>query len=360
MTYPQSAEILLSIYEVKDDFEKHQKYLPKSLTVEEKETILSSYLDTPDVNSNFIELIQNAKNRPEFKVSDKTRLKAKRLQKSETDKFFAENKGLSYGASASFPENASKIKDVVFEDNSLLSYSYSLDFIKKNSNPYLLFKNFILLFEYLDRQGRINLVSKQNEMSVFEKFMGVHSQNEYNVGSGFRILEMSSYVQLVGYNKVLSNLNISLEKVLHEIFTSSFQELYGFADNASFSIPSATTYFEKVRLLAPEFESVLKQYKLFVEDGSIDFELLQISSNPTTIKDIPSLNKNMYIYLNEDNEVAINCTNLFFSDQTLLAYTKQFEEKSYHTFFDLLSNEQLKFSYYEEYQKPHLKYLIEK
>jgi hypothetical protein len=41
-----------------------------------------------------------------------------------------------------------------------------------------------------------------------------------------------------------------------------------------------TSFFEKVRLLAPEFESVLKQYKLFVEEGEIDFELLQISSAP--------------------------------------------------------------------------------
>jgi len=34
LTYSQSAEILLSIYEVKDDFGKNQKSLPKSLTVE--------------------------------------------------------------------------------------------------------------------------------------------------------------------------------------------------------------------------------------------------------------------------------------------------------------------------------------
>lgn len=33
LTYPQSAEILLSIYEVKDDLKKNKKTLPKSLTV---------------------------------------------------------------------------------------------------------------------------------------------------------------------------------------------------------------------------------------------------------------------------------------------------------------------------------------
>ncbi len=360
LTYPQSAEILLSIYEVKDDFEKNQKYLPKSLTVEEKESILSNYLDSADVNYNYIGLIQNARNRNDFKVSDKTRLKAKRLHKSETEKFFVGNNGMRYGVSVSFPEKSSKIKDGNIDENSIINYSYSLDFIKQNRDPYLLFQNFIVLFEYLDIQRRINLVSKKNKMGVFERIMGVHSQNEYRGGTEFNLLEMTSQIQLAGYNKLLSDLGISLENVLHEVFTSSFQEKYEFANNARFSIPSATTYFEKVRLLAPEFESVLKQFKLFVEDGSIDFELLQISSNPTTIKDIPSLNKNKYIYFNEDNKEMIGCVNLFFSDQTSLAYVEPFQEKHYHTFFDLLANEQVKFSSYVEYQRPQLNYLIDK
>jgi L-fucose mutarotase/ribose pyranase (RbsD/FucU family) len=360
LTYPQSAEILLSIYEVKDDFGKNQKYVPRSLTVEEKESILSNYLDSTDANYNYIGLIQNARNRNDFKISDKTRLKAKRLHKSETEKFFAGNNGMRYGVSVSFPEKSDKIKDGNIDENSIINYSYSLDFIKQNREPYLLFQNFIVLFEYLDIQRRINLVSKKNKMGVFERIMGVHSQNEYRGGTEFNLLETTSQIQLAGYNKVLSDLSISLENVLHEVFTSSFQEKYEFADNARFSIPSATSYFEKVRLLAPEFESVLKQFKLFVEDGKIDFELLQISSNPTSIKDIPSLNQNKYIYFNEDNQEAVCCANLFFSDQTLLAYVEPFKEKQYHTFFDLLANEQVKYSNYEEHQKLRIDYLIDK
>lgn len=360
LTYIQSAEILLSVYEINDDFPKKQKFLPKNLTVEEKEKILSDYLDSNDVNYNYIGLIQNARNRDDFKVSDKTRLKAKRLHKSETEKFFAQNNGMKYGVSVSFPENVDKIKDGAIDDNFVMNYSYSLDFIKKNSDPYSLFRNYHFLFEFLDQQHRINLVSKKNKMGVFERIMGVHSQNEYRGGIEFNLFEMTSHIQMVGYNKVLNDLGISLENVLHHVFTSSFQDKYEFANNARFSIPSATSYFEKVRLLAPEFESVLKQFKLFVEDGGIDFELLQISSNPTAIKDIPSLNKNKYLYFNEDNKEMVGCTNLFFSDQTLLAFVEPYKEKHYHTFFDLLVNEKVKFSNYEEHQKPQLNYLIDK
>lgn len=360
LAYSQTAEILLSFYEVKDDFSKNQRFLPKSLTVEEKETILSNYLDSEVVNYNYIGLIQNARNRNDFKVSDKTRLKAKYLHKSETEKFFAENIGMKNGVSVSFLENTSKIKDGMIDDNFIVNYTYSLDFIKQNNDPYSLFQNFIFMFEYIDIQYRVNLVSKKNKMGVFERVMGVHSKNYYRVGTEFNLMEMTSQIQLVGYYKVLSDLGLSLENILHYVFTSSFQEKYGFAKNARFSVPSAISYFEKVRLLAPEFESALKQFKLFVEDGSIDFELLQISSNPTAIKYIPSLNKNKYIYLNEENQELIGCINLFFSDQTLLAYIDPFREKYYQTFFDLLTNEQVNFSNYEEHQKSSLNYLIEK
>ncbi|MDQ1340723.1 MAG: hypothetical protein QG567_1881 [Campylobacterota bacterium] len=359
LTYPQSAEILLSIYEVQDDFRRIQKFIPKSLTIEDKENIVSSYLDSNDVNLNYIGLIQNVRNRNDFKISDKTRLKAKRLHKSETEKFFTENGGMKYGVAISFPENASKIKDGFVDENLIAHYSYSLDFIKQNNNPYILFQNFKYLFEYIDKQNRISLVSKKSQMGVFERIMGVHSQNEYRGRTAFSLSEMTSQGQIFGYNKIISELNISLEEILHFVFTTAFQEKYVFADNALFSIPTATSYFEKVRLLAPEFESALKQFKLFVEEGVIDFELLQMSSAPTAIKDIPSLNDKKYIYLNEKNEVMISCSNLFFSDQTLLAYVEPYREEKYHTFFDLLANEQVKFSNYEDHQKPQLTYLID-
>jgi hypothetical protein len=359
LTYSNSAEILLSFYEVHDEFKRSQKFIPKSLTIEDKENIISNYLDSNDVNLNYIGLVQNVRNRNDFKISDKTRLKAKRLHKSETEKFFAEKGGMKYGVSISFPENASKIKDGFIDDNLIAHYSYSLDFIKQNNNPYLLFQNFKYLFEYLDRQNRINLVSKKSQMGVFERIMGVHSQNEYRGGTGFSLSEMTSQGQIFGYNKILTELNILLEGILNFVFTKALHEKYMFADNARFSIPTATSYFEKVRLLAPEFESALKQFKLFVEDGVIDFELLQISSAPSAIKDIPSLNDKKYIYFNDKNEIIAGCSNIFFSDQTLLAYVEPYKEKKYHTFFNLLSNEQVKFSNYEDHQKPRLNYLID-
>ena len=360
LSYSKSAEILLSTYEAEDDSHQKQKFFPKSLTVQDKESILSNYLDSDKINLNYIKLIQNLRNRNDFKISDKTRLKAKRLHESETEKLFANKSGMAYGVSISFPKNATKVKDG-YTENLTTNYLYSLDYIKQNKDSYSLFQNFKILFEYLDNQYRISLVSKKSKMGVMERVIGVHSQNEYRRSILFNLSEMTSHAQIVCYDKIVSDLNNSLENILHFVYTLTLQEKYDFADNARFSVPTATSsYFEKVRLLAPEFESILKQFKLFVEDGSIDFELLQISSSPSSIKDIPSLNPNKYIYFNKDNQEMVGCSNLFFSDQTLLAYVEPFKEEHYQNFFDLLANEQVNFNNYEDHQIPQINYLINK
>jgi hypothetical protein len=361
MDYPKSAEILLSIYEKKNDFHNKEMFLPDTLTIKDKEDIISQYLDAENANLNYIQLIQNVRDNTNFKISPKTRLKAKRRGIEETERFFKEQKNSSfkYGVSISFIENQKDIKHGSIE-NFITNYTYSLDYIKQNNGNYSLFQNFNILFEYLDEQDRINLVSKTNQMGVFEQIMGFYSQNEYRGGIAFRRSEITSHAQIVAYNKIINNLGNSLESVLQNIFTSEFQSEYNFAA-ARLTMPSDNiTFLEKLRVLLPEFESVLKQYKLFVEDGSIDFDLLQMSSQPCTIKEIPSLLQNKYIYLNEENKEIIGVSNLFFSDQTLLAYVEPCKEKHYNTFFNLLANEQVNFNNYEEHQKPKLNDLIDK
>ena len=304
------------------------------------------------------------RNSSDFRVSDKTRLKAKRIHTTKTEDFFNDTAAPVYknAVRATFVDNHNKIRDFSFDEDQVVNLTYDLSFIKQNTATYLIFQNFNYLFEYLDEQSRISLFSKKSQMGSLESLLGIRSQNEYPQGIAFRFAEMASQLQNIAYDNVIKdNLNNSLENVLHNVFTSVFQEQFGFANNARLSTPTKTnSYLEKVRILAPELESILKQYKLFVEDGHIDFELLQISSSSTSIKDIPSLNQDKYFYLNNTNKELTNCINLFFSDQTLLSYVEPFKEKSYQTFFNLITHEQVQFSNYEDYQKPKLNYLIEK
>lgn len=359
LTHSEIAKILLSIYEIKDDDQDVTYHLPPSLSVEDKEAIIINFLDLPNVNINYLPIIQNARNREDFKLSDRTRLKAYRLYRTELEKLFNTNR-IESGILVSFPENVCEIKDGKIKDDFTIEYAYSLDFIKANNNPHALFENFTYLFEYLDLQKRIRLVNKKNNMEVIERFIGLHSINEYIQSIGFNLSEKTSQVQLEGYIQVLENMGVTLESVLHQVYSVVFHEKYGFAENARLYMPTCTSFFEKVRVIAPELESIMKQYKLFVEDGNIDFELLQISSSPTSVKDIPSLNSNKYIYLNNKSLEISNVIQLFFSDQTFLGYVEPYTEKKYATLYDVLSHEVVAFDKYEDFQKPKLKYLIDK
>ena len=165
-------------------------------------------------------------------------------------------------------------------------------------------------------------------MDVLERVIGVHSPHEYRTNFVFRSSENTALLQIAGYKSVLEKMGSSLEDTLVFVFSTLFAEKYGFANNARLTIPTGGSYLEKVRSLAPEFESLLKQYKLFVEDGCIDFELLEMSSSPYSVKDIPSLVPNKYIYL-KDSQELLKIIQLFFSDQTGLSYVDPFKDKMY-------------------------------
>lgn len=357
--YSKSAEILISKYEVKHDPVIKAAVLPDSLTLQDKEQIIIKYLNSDNPNLNFVGLIQNAKHQNAFHLSPKTRLKAKQVSKRLIDSLFQNQNGFRFGVSVTFSEDVPTIIKVFLDENNVTNYRYSAQFIRENQENYTLFLNFKLLFDYLDEQGRITLISKRSCLGVFERFMGVRSKNEYVGSTSFSLSEMTSQAQLAGYDKVLDDINVSLLDVLNHIYTIEFQTKYNYPENARFSIPKANnSAYEKIKILAPEFESSLKQFKLFVEDREIDFELLAMSSLPVAIKHIPSLNESKYLYLNEKNTKAKQYTSLFFSDQTLLAYVEPYKEKHYRNLCDLLVNEEVNYENYEEYNKPQIDFLV--
>lgn len=361
LKYKDAAEILLSIYEKQSDFNKKNKFLPSNLSLKDKEQITLNYLEQDSPNLNYLKLIERAGNSKDFTVSDKVKLKAKKLYQKEIEKYCNENGSFSHGVSLVFVNDMDKIKDCEIDKNNTLNYLYNKDFILKNNNPYLLFRFFDNLFEYVDEQQRIELINKRSQIEPFERHIGVHSKNEYFISTAFHLSEMTSQMQMYGYGKLLEKeLETSVENIIKIVFTEVFQEKYDFPKNANFTIPTpASSFLEKIRVIAPEFESILKQYKLFVEDGSIDFELLQISSKPPKIKDIPSLNENKYIYLNEKNIEIVNCAYIFFSSQSMLTYIEPFRNKEYGCFFDLLANEDVKYDDYQEFQKHSINHLID-
>lgn len=179
LKYKDAAEILLSIYEKQSDFNEKPKFLPSTLSIKDKEQIILNYLEQDNPNLNYLKLIERAGSSKDFKVLDKAKLKAKQLHQKQTEEFFMEDRGFSHGVSLAFVNDIDKIKDYKIDEDNTFNYLYNKDIILQNNNPYLLFRFFDNLFEYVDEQQRIELINKRSQIESFERHIGVHSKNEY-------------------------------------------------------------------------------------------------------------------------------------------------------------------------------------
>lgn len=117
-----------------------------------------------------------------------------------------------------------------------------------------------------------------------------------------------------------------------------------------------SNYLEKCRTILPEIDSCLKQYNYYVEDNVIDSELLEISSTHLLFEDVKSILKNKYAYSANDEFDLISY--YLFSDQCMLAYVEGLKEK-YSSFYDLITNENVKKESIADYEYNSLKKLMD-
>ena len=330
-------------------------YLPKSLTYLDIDTLFQNYITSNNPNINLLNLITTLKNTDEVKLSDKTRLLARRRSEKETDLFFEKNTGHEFGVSIKFIPNYKEGLNCSY-NNRMTDLTYDLNWIKENFDYNTLLNNFIYLFEYVDWQMRINLISKKNDIKSIESIFSSRSKNHYKDGWTFNLNEQISNIQMYSYVQLLEDMNINIEVVYEWFYTSYLSENFKI-ENYGLHIPSKnTSYFEKCRILLPEIESTFKKYNLFVEEGAIDTELLSISSKPLSISDCKSIYRIKNIYQNiKDYDLV--CYYLF-SDQCMLSYIKE-EDKSYKSFYNLLlERERVLLSDFQDYLKPEIEWLL--
>ncbi|WP_410513114.1 hypothetical protein PaeBR_01175 [Paenibacillus sp. BR2-3] len=351
-----SAKILLDKYEIKHIRHTEEIHLPKELSKEDKEIIISNYIDSDDPNLNYLRLITNIQsNKDKLEISPKILLKSKRKVEEQERQFFKDNTGMRIETSVIFSRYQEEIVSLHNEGLSTTA-TYSSKWIEDNVEYATLLNNFIYLFEYVDLQMRCTFVNKTSEMGVFERFLITSSQNAYVKGFAFEHKNIFSLLQMAGYYNQLFSNGIRLEEIIEWFFVEYLSDEF---DTSKFRVtmPSVnSTFLEKCTNVMPALESVLKQFIIYVEEGQIDFELLEIRSEHLIYKNIPSFIDNKYVYgIGEEFSTVIF---LLFSDQSGLGYIDE-TKKTYDSFFDLLCNEKPKISDFPEYNVQKVKWLIE-
>lgn len=353
---PFCAEIILSYYLEKHDRNIESLYFPVELSNEKKTLILDKYIASNSSNINYLKLIFESNSTNNLRLPDRLKLKAKRKYDEEIETLFKEGTGFEYGAKVSFSNKIDEEFNFETDDNRILSVLYSAKWIKENLDYPTLLNNFIYLFGYTDLQFRSLHVSRESQMSIIEKYLGIKGRKEYPTGIAFQQIQMLAQLQMIGYCNELEKYNIFLEDIIEWFFCNYLEEEFnvkGFCFNKS---SHTVSYLEKCRNIAAEFDNILKRFKIYCEDGEIDDELLHISTEHIFIKDIPSMLSNKYIYPCGNDYQTIS--NLLFSDQSIIHYLPKLSN-NYNSFYCLLEKENVYYDMFEDYQIPSIDWLID-
>ncbi|PFC15086.1 hypothetical protein [Bacillus cereus] len=353
----KGAEILLRSYIYKGDAKRQTTYLPPSLTEEDKEKILLNYIESDDPHVNYLEMIINFPSKSDLKIGDRIKVKARRRYKKEGEKIFEDNNGIKMemGVAIKYPKDQEEAVEYSM-NGTLVECSVSRNWIENNLDFNTLWNNFIYIFDFFDWQMRLKLVSKIKEIGVFEKIIGNNFKHLYKTSSAFKRKDMMSTLQMKSYVEILNSYQIRLEEMIEWFFNQYLSKEFGI-NNFIVRMPTTVSSdFEKCRAILPEIDSILKQYKLYLEDGEIDQELLQVSSSHMFFKDCASYNNKKYVYPVEGSTFNI-ASNLLFSDQSMIFYLPKFDEK-YNSFYHLVREQKVKLSDFQQYQIESITWLI--
>ena len=344
-----NAEILVSKY-----LGESKLYLPKSLKESEVLELIEKYIDSTSVNINVLRKIITFPTNRGINIPDKIKLRAIRKEKVEIEKLFERNSGMESSIHVSYQPD--QIKEVIVNFEGIkIEIKVSQKWIEDHKDYPTLWNNFIYIFGIADNQLRSLLVSKKNDMSALEAAIGPSGDHIYKISRAFTIRELIATVSVNSYIHILNSLGIKIENMIEWFFTTYILDEFS-VEGFYVKMPSELSpYFEKCRSVLPELDRIIKQYNLFVEDGFIDQDLLQLSSNSFKLNEIKSLNQKKYVYPLGDWYNTV--THLIFSNQSHIFYLPKKEE--YENFFELIINDSVKISDFQDYQLANIQWLLD-
>ena len=352
------AELVLNYYLVKRDRNASKMYMPKSFGKEQQKTLLDNYINWDDANPNYLHLISYLKKHDDFVTDDRLRFAAYKKYVEKTKKLFSDRKstGINFGVSVRFYDDTSGVAPEPTQEKGVQDFDYGTSWFKENLDYPTLLNNFIYVFEFVDSQFRYQHLSNPSQLGVFESLLGVHGVREYATGISYQAITMLSLAQMTGYINILKENGIRLENIFKWFFETYLKEEFK-VEGFVYSEPSeGATHLEKILLLISQIDSVIKQFRFYIEDERIDREFFEFSSQMFKLSDTPSMLEGKYVY---PSSVEINnAMHCLYSDQSMICYTEKTTDK-YDTLPKLLMNEHILMTDFEEYVQRDVDWLLE-
>jgi hypothetical protein len=349
---PRNAEHLVRKHFQKDV--QDEIHLPSSLTGVDARALLQAYLETADANPNYVRLIESAPVNAQTGVDAKLKLLAKQRNQQMSEEFFENNEGIEYGCGVYLSDTQEE--PVTTEINGMVStLTYGESWLRETLDFPSILNNFQYLFEFADSQVVLTLPSYPSQLGVFERFLTTTGKTDYHTGAAFGAMNMASLLQVRLYEHYLQSKGIELEEVIRWFFEDYLTEEFR-ATNFSFApTDPSSSYLQRTRHLLAEMESVALQFSLYAENGNLDRQLLEITSDPVRYREIPSRVPGKYVYSADNEDIRAVLFQLF-SDQSPLTYIS--DEVQADTTAELLVKHHVPYESFADHQRPIIDHLL--
>lgn len=356
-----TAEWLLEQYVKEDRFCQHRDlYFPKSLTGTDKDTIVRNYVNSDKANLNYVRLVLAAKRSADFPLHPLTIKAARKKEKALNEAIFAMGavNVASYGVALTVEQNA-PVRERKVDEEGRTMFVYNKKFIDDCKDATVIYYCG-QVFEFTEPYGFITLISKDAETDAFEKVTGLHARNAYDLDMAFRMRENMSYLQMQALECALLDTDRNIEGVIKAFYEDFLKTEYGYK-GLSLTLPKHDdSLILKIRSLAIEMDAVAHQYDCYVNYGSIDKDIVELTP-PQKLTETKSLLSHRYCILNRDNTDVWYLIYLFFGSQSMLFFVEPCKDAHFRNYYEFLENGiEVKYEDYENYQRPDIDRLLEK
>ncbi len=357
MSEEKYAEIIIDDYAIEKKTNKRKMYMPNSLKAKEIQKILWQYIDWEKANPNYLKSITILKKCSNgIIVTDRIRYAAhksyndfwEKQRNKEQPKHFVDTEICFY-------DDSDVKKEEVEYDGEKLTLSYGTTWFKQNLDYPTLLNNFIHVFNFVDSQCRCDFLSKPSKLGTLENIFTMDGDKIYKTGIVYELKKFTSSAQLYSYIKYLKAKKINIENIFKWFFESYLVDEFS-SNGFSYIEPSnESSCLEKILILIPQIDGIIKQFTCFLDDGYVDRDYFEFSSDRIRVTSAPSMLKNKYIY--PKGQSINNAGHLIYSDQSMLNFYDK-KGKQYKSFVELINHNNMGVDDFEDYNKSDIEFLI--
>lgn len=356
-----AAELIISHLAAESRQDK-KIYLPKHLKKTDIDSIILSYINSEEVNLNYLDVLCNWPSGvvSEYIPSADVFVQAKRKRDESRQELFKDGIRLKYGAEINISMSQVACKGM-FRDGLVLIHSFSGRWLEQYIDPATIMNNLLYVFDYVDPNGLMLMPARKHEAHGIMEMLGMHAIGEYRSNIGSNTRDALALLEVAAYSNLLEQRGTRLEAAIEWAYNDYFADEFHI-DGFSIALPTKeTSWLDKCKAIGPEIERAIKAYSVFVKYGRVDPDYFPYESIKS-FSTVPAVKQTKYAV--EGSEFS-KWSFFLFSDQCMLSYPTE-EAKSGSCFFNVMIRNKITRNDYADYcqldisQLEEMKLIVEK